>query len=257
VADRRKKDDLREAITRLEEVIAQHVRREQQLDQLTQLPNGIALTEALGDAVASTSSSFWVAFVEIDKFKSLNDRFGHEGADVVLQQVADLMRAMQGGFAGKTVAYRAHGDEFYYLGRGPEEDVAVALEALRQTVDAIRVEAESGVMKCTVSIGWLTKGDIAPRGDEVITVRRVHDALELAVARAKRTRNALVRFSAALRQEDWISQRADCSACDCRFTLDLKRAAARPERLSCPNCGNRVDRPAAPPPRPSGPVHQI
>jgi diguanylate cyclase (GGDEF)-like protein len=201
-----------------------------------------------------------LTLTEIDRFKSLNDRFGHEKADAVLQQVADLMVAHRGSFPGKTIAYRAHGDEFFYVGRGVDSAVDEGLETLRKAIAAIKIETDvegSDLMQCTVSIGWLSKGDLQ---GSMITDRVVHDALELAVANAKRSRDAVVRFSSKLKQEDWIALRADCRACGCRFAFDVMRtdAASRVgEQTWCPNCGERAERPPLPTARQPGLPHEI
>jgi diguanylate cyclase (GGDEF)-like protein len=247
VSDRRKNDDLRDAINRLEDVIEQSVRSAERVDRLTGLRNGMALNEHL-ETLATGNESFWVAFVEVDRFKSLNDRFGHEKADAVLKQVAAMMDAMRGCFPGKTAAYRAHGDEFFYVGQGPEDVVHEGLKSLRGSIASIKIETDlqdKALMQCTVSIGWLSKKDLAG----LVTDRVVLDALELAVAKAKRDRDTVVRFTSKLKLENWVALRSDCSECGCRFAFDVKRASVRHGRVWCPNCGHRMDRPPIPPPQ--------
>jgi diguanylate cyclase (GGDEF)-like protein len=94
---------------RSEEEAAQELARE---DELTGLPNRRAFDEALAAELArarradSTSS---VALVDIDRFKELNDRFGHLEGDRGLQQVA---AAIDGAMRAGDRGFRWGGDEF-------------------------------------------------------------------------------------------------------------------------------------------------
>jgi diguanylate cyclase (GGDEF)-like protein/PAS domain S-box-containing protein len=101
-------------------------------DGLTGLPNRSLLEDRLAQAIASAGRhghSFAVLFVDLDGFKEVNDRFGHDHGDEFLQQMAGRL---QGAVrSGDTVA-RLGGDEFVLLlaqvsGR-PE--VAMAAERL-------------------------------------------------------------------------------------------------------------------------------
>lgn len=91
---------------------------EQQLEQiahydaLTGLPNRVLLTDRLQQAMAQARRSkqaVAVAFVDLDKFKEVNDQYGHEAGDTVLMIFADRMK--QSLRAGDTIA-RLGGDEF-------------------------------------------------------------------------------------------------------------------------------------------------
>ena len=99
-------DDLRTLIERA-------VRDEQLRHQLTGLPNASALDEHVQRAI-DEGESFWLAFIEIDKFKTINDRFGYQRADALLCEVAGaLEQAAPRFFADQATAFHAHGDEFY------------------------------------------------------------------------------------------------------------------------------------------------
>lgn len=247
-------DQIYRMLDRLREMIAARVRAEQLRDQLTGLPNLAGLNEDIRKRLNDPKPTpFWLAFVEVDRFKSINDQFSYENADALLTRIAEQLTAARSYFGGSTTAYRAHGDEFYLLGTVPPGGSAPAskrlergLETVRKDVSAIRETVEGvGVMQCTVSIGWLCSTDLA-----FATHRRLVSGVERALAEAKHKRDCVVRYKKEFESKhDTISLRADCKSCRAKFTVDMKRDANRPNtKLACPNCKAPVDRPPPPPP---------
>lgn len=242
---------IKEALASLEGLIQRRVRLEQLRDQKTQLANLTALEETIADCLGK-ADCFWVAFVEIDRFKSINDKFGYEKADVLLKAVADLIKQKAATFPGKTDPFRAHGDEFYLLGvpGGTPEEQAEAIDLLLkhlcQKVSQIKIPAQDlGDMECTVSIGWLMSTDMQPG----TVVRGMFSCLEIAMSESKEERNCVRRYSRERARLDIITLRADCQRCRCRFSLDLQRAEnCRDQQIRCPNCGSEGARPPEPQP---------
>ncbi len=97
-------------------------------DGLTGLPARRALTEAL----QRVNGKFTIAMVDVDHFKKLNDRYGHDVGDQVLRMLASRLSKVSNG--GR--AFRYGGEEFAILfpGDGVEECVP-ELEALRLAVE--------------------------------------------------------------------------------------------------------------------------
>ncbi|GAB7039277.1 hypothetical protein JCM9533A_31270 [Catenuloplanes niger JCM 9533] len=127
---------LRLDIARREQVEAQLREREQELqhlafhDPLTGLANRLLFYDRLTHAWhthAREGRAFAVLFIDLDGFKEINDRHGHQAGDTVLRTVADRLRT--GLRAADTVA-RFGGDEY-----------AIILESLAGPADA-RVAAE-------------------------------------------------------------------------------------------------------------------
>lgn len=251
---------IHEALNRLGELIEARVHRERLRDQLTGLPNDLALSEFLEEHVES--DAMWVAFVEIDKFKSINDKFGYEDANMLLAGLAGALLDSAAAFGHGGRAFRAHGDEFYVAGLRvgthayADRVIAGNLDLLRQDVQDMSVAGVSleEAMKCTVTIAWLTASDLA-KG--VASDRAIRDHLEMAMAVAKERRNCVVRYHASMQRRLTDSYRADCGACRTKFSLDVPCEADGHDRtLHCPHCGNAVDRPpraSLPPSAPTPP----
>jgi diguanylate cyclase (GGDEF)-like protein len=98
-------------------------------DSLTGLTNRRAFNNQL-DVELMSDDLFAVSFVDIDNFKAINDRYGHEIGDRVLVEVAERLQAFC-GFDG--VAARRSGDEFTVLQRNDSKlsdtDLATAMHA--------------------------------------------------------------------------------------------------------------------------------
>ncbi|MEJ2887189.1 sensor domain-containing diguanylate cyclase [Actinomycetospora aeridis] len=107
-----------------------------EFDPLTQLANrrrlGVDLDRAVADAKRH-SSPMSMIILDLDHFKELNDRYGHQQGDVVLQEVAAVLR---GAVRDGQTAYRWGGEEFAVLvpHRGPDDAVTLA-ERLRVRVE--------------------------------------------------------------------------------------------------------------------------
>jgi diguanylate cyclase (GGDEF)-like protein len=105
-------------------------------DVLTGLPNRRAFQERLEQALARAQRSgerFALFFIDVDNFKSINDRFGHQGGDAVLKIVA--LRLVATTRKADAIA-RLGGDEFVVLLDNPtqREDVIMIAEKLLESV---------------------------------------------------------------------------------------------------------------------------
>jgi diguanylate cyclase (GGDEF)-like protein len=121
-------------------------------DPLTRVGNRRLLDEDLG-ALANRSSqsggSAWVLAIDVDHFKQVNDKLGHEVGDRVLASVAHALRAQ---LRATDSIYRYGGDEFVVLlpdTSGP--DVRLIAERLRRAVERCHFEGVSE--RLTVSLG--------------------------------------------------------------------------------------------------------
>jgi two-component system cell cycle response regulator len=124
------------------------------MDGLTQLRNRRAFDEALAEEITRArrfERPVAVCVIDADKFKSINDRFGHLAGDAVLRQLGGILR---NNVRKNDTAGRLGGEEFGVL--LPEVDLAgglVVAEKLRRMVEAHRFEFDRTVIPVTLSIG--------------------------------------------------------------------------------------------------------
>ena len=124
-------------------------------DTLTGLPNRSLLTDRLQVAMAQIrrqGGQFALLFVDLDQFKPVNDTFGHDAGDRLLQQVAKRMKVTVR--ESDTVA-RLGGDEFALLLLNAENEEAVEqvcqhlLESLRQKFN---INGKQVQISCSIGV---------------------------------------------------------------------------------------------------------
>jgi diguanylate cyclase (GGDEF)-like protein len=124
-------------------------------DSLTGLPNRVLFRDRVEQALHGAkrqTGEVAVMFLDLDRFKEVNDTLGHESGDVLLREVGQrLAHSLR---AGDTVA-RLGGDEFAVLATGLEDadDALLVARKLRQAVEwpftlrglTLEVEASIGI----------------------------------------------------------------------------------------------------------------
>jgi len=126
-------------------------------DHLTDLSNR-RLLGSFGEDVfrraRAHGTGFSVAVIDIDRFKSINDSFGHEMGDEVLVQVS---RRLKHSIRQSDFIARSGGEEFVVVLAQPRpEDVWVTIERLRETVAANCFRIGTVELAVTVSAGIAT-----------------------------------------------------------------------------------------------------
>jgi diguanylate cyclase (GGDEF)-like protein len=127
-------------------------------DWLTGLHNRRYLAREVGRRAAEPSTTpFSLAVLDLDHFKDVNDRFGHQAGDQVLMRVAALLL---GGVRGQDVVVRTGGEEFVLL--MPDTAAAAAEAACERLRTTIREEAWDHIapdLAVTASFGVATAAD--------------------------------------------------------------------------------------------------
>ena len=185
-------------------------------DALTGLPNRASFTERLEREFLThrrKDDAFAVLCLDLDRFKQVNDVFGHAAGDAVLREVSERVLRLLG--RGDLLA-RLGGDEFAIVRAGPcrPADLAQLCESILATV-AGEIAFDGGTALVGVSIGVAVyPGD----GDSPDTLIRNADA---ALYRAKDDGRGAYRFFEA-RIGAQLRDRQ-------RLEFDLRHALARDE----------------------------
>jgi len=152
-------------------------------DLLTGLWNRTALLERLKgelDRADREGQYLAVAMADLDHFKGINDTYGHQAGDAVLQEVANRIRCSLRSY---DTAGRYGGEEILIILPGCDGDSAANLaERVRQSICDRSVETDSGSVPVTVSLGVAATG----RGAR-INLDAMISAADSALYRAKRS----------------------------------------------------------------------
>jgi diguanylate cyclase (GGDEF)-like protein/PAS domain S-box-containing protein len=81
-------------------------------DQITGLPNRTLLADHVRQVMVQATKGFAILYLDLDGFKAVNDRFGHDAGDQVLKEVA---RRLRRSIRETDTAARVGGDEFVIL----------------------------------------------------------------------------------------------------------------------------------------------
>lgn len=147
-------------------------------DQLARMLHAAETEDTVApDDPQAERESHWLAVVDVDHFKSVNDRFGHLYGDEVLILIANLL---QSSFRAQDRVFRFGGEEFVVLLR------STTLENARRIIDRFRVNVESKIFpqvgQVTVSVGFTV---VSATDSPVVTLGHADQALYYAKAHGR------------------------------------------------------------------------
>lgn len=123
------------------------------IDALTDLYNHITFHEYLDKIIEYSDpeqSKFFLAILDIDNFKKINDTYGHRSGDIVLKNVANLIKQK---ISPNDFAARYGGEEFAILFSELDRDTCYyKVENIRKSISELRIE-EINNQCVTISIG--------------------------------------------------------------------------------------------------------
>jgi diguanylate cyclase (GGDEF)-like protein/PAS domain S-box-containing protein len=184
-------------------------------DSLTDLPNRVAFNECIAatiDLAATAGESFAVLCMDLDRFKAVNDVYGHATGDALLREVARRVEAAcQGAFLA-----RIGGDEFAVITpTAPQPEAVVALtERLSAALDC-DIDVDGHPLRIGLTIGV---GIFPQNGTDAATLVANADA---ALYRAKSEARGSIRFFEMSMDQQLREKRA--------LQQDLRSAIARDE----------------------------
>ncbi len=119
------------------------------VDSLTNANNRLALKHRLDD-LEKNATPFHLLVLDIDHFKAINDQFGHDGGDVVLQSVVKTMSNIAGG----SNVFRQGGEEFCIILQNCSiSEALLAAETIRDAISNTSIAYRSNLISVTASIG--------------------------------------------------------------------------------------------------------
>jgi diguanylate cyclase (GGDEF)-like protein len=162
-------------------LVARHVAGERRMrvmamtDELTRLPNRRHLLAVAGERLSDArreGTPFSLLALDVDHFKRINDRFGHDAGDAVLRRVA---QACRGALRHDDSIGRTGGEEFVVV--LPRADAARAMEVaerLRAAVERLEWAEVDPALRVTVSVGVAER---AGPDDFATLAKRADDSL--------------------------------------------------------------------------------
>lgn len=142
-------------------------------DPLTKLKNRLTLEsdiEALITLCKKHHTHFALCMIDIDHFKAVNDTYGHQAGDHILQELAKLLKAETREYDR---IYRAGGEEFVLvLNRIPFKEAARKLERIRLAIQKSHFKYTDNVIPLTISAGIYHT--------QLFDISKVHDLLRVA-----------------------------------------------------------------------------
>ena len=178
------------------EALIAHMARHDSLTGLANRFHFCAGIEARLDNLRTCGDRFALFYIDLDKFKPINDIHGHSAGDKVLEAIGQRLRELVGD---RDVVARLGGDEFAIIKANVEHQQAKALaqQIVEATTRAIQIGRTSVRVGCSIGIALAPEDGM--EGDVLQT------NADLALYAAKREgRNGYRRFEGKMRRSDDI-----------------------------------------------------
>ncbi len=153
-------------------------------DPLTGLPNRLKIIDRLESEllrIRRSGAGLALLFLDLDRFKPVNDDYGHQVGDHLLRQIAQRLQACVRDV--DTVA-RLGGDEFLILLSDSEAPLEAAERVAQHCIDALSIEVRVGDLRLTVGVSI---GIVVTMGKDAagVTAAQLSSFADIAMYRAK------------------------------------------------------------------------
>jgi diguanylate cyclase len=150
-------ESIRHAEVDAQRIISEQLRHQATHDPLTGLPNRAAVFGRLSAVLAvGGDTRLGLCYLDLDGFKAVNDRYGHDAGDELLMRVAERIGRV--ACDHRAIAARIGGDEFVVLAESSpgmrgmiELATAILVEVSRPVplrIGRVRVSACAGIVEC-------------------------------------------------------------------------------------------------------------
>lgn len=200
--------------------LEESLRNQASHDSLTGLPNRSLLQDRLHQAIgysANSASPIWIAFIDLDRFKFVNDSVGHKAGDILLKNIA---KRLQSAVRSTDTVARLGGDEFVLLmSERTDRTASSAAAAMQRILDAVAqpliIDGQEFFPTCSLGV------TVYPTdGEDADTLMKNADA---AMYRAKQQGGNSFQFFTPSMNEEALGR--------LQIEGDLRRALARGEFL--------------------------
>lgn len=171
-------------------IMTRRLRAAAMTDHLTDLPNrryGMKQLKQEWDSSLRTGRPLSVVLADIDHFKEVNDRFGHDAGDAVLREISELLRKIA---RSGNVLCRLGGEEFLEIDvASSAADAALGAERLRSGVEQMQIRYPGFEGQVTLSLGVAQReahmasvDDLIKAADEALYVAKAQGRNRIFVA---------------------------------------------------------------------------
>src|SRR5690606_34217561 len=134
-------------------------------DSLTNLSNRRSFMNHLRNEIMSSKMSntkLSILYIDLDNFKMINDQWGHNVGDLVLNEAANVI---QSAIKGKDVAARLGGDEFAVMLKNVQDDndtVHLVEHILHKFQQPLKVNEQEFSLTCSIGLAHFPKHGDSP-----------------------------------------------------------------------------------------------
>ncbi|MBE7190586.1 MAG: diguanylate cyclase, partial [Jatrophihabitans endophyticus] len=173
-------------------------KRQSQHDTATALPNRARLATVMAEALSRPDARLACFYLDLDRFKPINDTYGHHAGDRVLGEIADRLRR---ALSFEQLAARVGGDEFVVVAPDlADEEVETLAQRLVDAV-TVPVKVEVDELRVGVSIGIAVAPADGTTPDELLR------AADSALCRSKQAGRSTFSFHSQFRNDRLQSYR--------------------------------------------------
>lgn len=196
-------------------------------DDKTPLQSALALRQALEAAAGNTESFFdIVIFGDLNRFKGLNDRFGHSAGDFAIQFVGTMIQNLLVEQC-QAQAFRQSGDEFVIL---LKQQFLEQFQKLSAEFGDCKFEFEEQQIKTAMSFGYAAR---ETETDFEILLARA----EIACQEAKRAGDGVsVEWTVNLESSAFVNRRGRCPQCQTEINCNIPGQNQLLDLKVCPVC---------------------
>ena len=221
--------NLREAIKQLEQVVSD-VRDAVFADDKTRLRNALALRDEASLIDSGRSTFDVVVFGDLNRFKGLNDRHGHDAGDIAINQAGENLHQLVIEKLNAQ-AFRQSGDEFVMLLLQAQLEEFMSETSSFAEISFIH-RKES--LKTAMSFGYSIN-------DGKTSFSDLLERAEMACQYAKEQGDGFcIGWSEEIQRNQLVNFRERCQTCGAKIICNVPKQNA-PERMKlCPCCGGTL-----------------